>query len=72
MSPYSTPLEIYLSVVFAMAAIAMLLALWAIASIAVEVAHHRRDEHRARAGQPSEAPHRPRTTAAHAHGPILH
>jgi hypothetical protein len=67
----STPLEIYLVMVFAMAAIGTLLALWAIASIAVEGLHHRRDEHRACARQAWGSPYRPRATA-HEHGPILH
>jgi hypothetical protein len=67
----NTPVEIYLIVVFAMAAIGTLLALWAIASIAVEELHHHRDENQGRARQASGSPHRPRT-AAHEHGPILH
>jgi hypothetical protein len=68
---YSTPLEIYLIIVFARAAIGTLLALWAIVTIAAEELHHRRDMRQARARQRWGSSYRPRA-AVHEHGPILH
>jgi hypothetical protein len=67
----STPLEIYLVLVFAMAAIGTLLALWAIASIVVQGLHHRRNKHCTGVRRAWGSPYRPRA-AAHELDPLLH
>ena len=54
----NTPLEIYLTILFGLAAFATVLALWALTSIVVEELHHRR-EAQARARQAGRSPYRP-------------